>query len=117
MRSPVPRGEQPITHQQELEARIQALEAIVGALLRFSAGQQDLATALKEARHRGEQFVQEPANNLPPAYVEFYRDSFHALAVSMIPLEGLASFQASLQNVPAKVDGGGQEGYLDSLAS
>lgn len=99
------RGEQPITHPQELEARIQALEAIVGALLRFSAGQQTLADALKEARQRGESFVRDPANGFAAEYQEYYRESFHTLAVSMIPLGELASFRASLKSAGAEVDG------------
>ena len=110
MQSPVPRGENtPITHQQELEARIQALEAIVGALLRFSAGQQSLATALKEARQRGESFIRDPANQVPADYQELYREAFHTLAVSMIPLGEMETFRASLQNPSAEVDGGGEE--------
>jgi len=99
------RGEQPITYQQELEARIQALEAIVGALLRFSAGQQSLANALKEARQRGEAFIGDPANAVLAEYKEFYRESFHTLAVSMIPLGEMESFRASLQNLSAEADG------------
>ena len=109
MQSPVSRGEQPITHQKELEARIQALEAMVGALLRFSAGQQDLANALKEARQRGEAFLRDPANNVPADYVAFYRDSFHTLAVSMIPLEGLENFRSTLQSMSETVETGGDE--------
>jgi hypothetical protein len=99
MQSPVPRGAQSISREEELEARIQALEAIVGALLRFSAGQQDLANALKEARQRGETFIQDPRNEVPPDYADFYRGSFHTLAVSMIPLKGLETFRASLQDM------------------
>ena len=109
MQSPVNRGDLPITHQQELEARIQALEAIVGALLRFSAGQQSLAIALKEARQRGEAFIRDPANEVPADYQEFYRESFHTLAVSLIPLGEMESFRTSLQNLTAEVDGDGEE--------
>jgi hypothetical protein len=103
------RGEQPITQQQELEARVQALEAIVGALLRFSAGQQSLANALKEARHRGEAFTGDPANAYSPEYQEFYRETFHTLAVSMIPLGELETFRASLQNLNTEVELGVDE--------
>jgi hypothetical protein len=109
MQSPVPRGETAITHQQELEARIQALEAIVGALLRFSAGQQTLGNALKEARQRGEAFLRDPANEVPADYAAFYRDSFHTLAVSMIPMGDMETFRTSLQNLPVEVDSDGED--------
>jgi hypothetical protein len=103
MQSPVPRGEQSITREEELEARVQALEAIVGALLRFSAGQQDLASALKEARQRGETLLRDSANEVSSGYADFYRGSFHTLAVSMIPLKGLDTFRASIQDGTVKV--------------
>jgi hypothetical protein len=117
MRSPVPRGKKSITHQNELEARVLALEAIVGALLRFSAGKQDLASALKEARSRGESSVQDSANNASPDYMESYRDSFHTLAVSMIPLQELESFRASLQKTRAADEDAGEEGARGSASS
>ena len=104
MQSPVPHGEQPITHQKELEARIQALEAMVGALLRFSAGRQDLANALKEARQRSEMFLRDPVNNVPVDYATFYRDCLHTLAVSMVPLEEMETFRASLQSLSGAFD-------------
>jgi len=109
MNSPAPRRDPSITHQQELEARIQALEAIVGALLRFAAGQQSLANALKEARQRGESAISDPANAMLAEYQEFYRDSFHSLAVSMIPLGDLETFRSNLQNLDAKRDPGSEE--------
>jgi hypothetical protein len=94
-----------------------ALEAIVGALLRFSAGKQDLASALKEARSRGESFIEDPANNASPDYMESYRDSFHTLAVSMIPLQELESFRASLKNITAPDDAAGAEATRGSASS
>lgn len=109
MASSAPHGESPLTHQQELEARIQALEAIVGALLRFSAGRQDLAKALKEARQRGEATLRESPEPLSTEFVEFYRDSFHVLAVSMIPIGEIETFRASLKNLGAEFDSGNDD--------
>jgi type II secretory pathway component PulJ len=116
MRIPVSRSEQSITRQEALEARVQALEAIVGALLRISAGKQDLASALKEARLRGEASMQDPANNASPDCLDFYRDAFHELAVSMIPLQELETFRASLQNKTTPVDSVGEEGSRGSVS-
>jgi hypothetical protein len=114
MQSAVPRGEPSIAYEQELEARIQALEAIVGALLRFSAGQQDLASALKEARHRSEAFMRDPNNNIPPGYEAFYRGVFHNLAVSMIPLNELESFRSSVQDLaPVAKTAGDEDTYAN----
>jgi hypothetical protein len=110
MNKPAPRRDPSITRQQELEARIQALEAIVGALLRFSAGQQSLANALKEARQRGESVIGDPANEALAEYQELYRDSFHSLALSMIPLGELETFRASLQNPEPERDAVGEKG-------
>jgi hypothetical protein len=116
MQIPISRGENPITRQEELEARVQALEAIVGALLRISAGKQDLANALKEARVRGEAAMQDPAKNASPDCVEYYRDAFHTLAVSMIPLQELETFRASLQNKTTPVDSTGDNGPRGSAS-
>lgn len=96
MQNPVPRSEPSLNYQKELEARVHALEAIVGALLRFAAGQQDLANALKEARQRSEAYMRDPANQVLPEDEPSYRGSFHTLAVSMIPLGDLESFRANL---------------------
>ena len=117
MQSPVPGGKPMINHQAELEARIQALEAIVGALLRFSAGQQSLADALKEARQRGEAYLRDPANNAAPDYVAFYRESLRALALTMVPLADLETFQATLQDMNTAFNTGSAEDARGACSS
>ena len=49
---------------------------------------------------------------VPEDYATFYRDSFHTLAVSMIPMGELDSFRTSLQNLPSEVDGASEKSSI-----
>jgi len=49
--------------------------------------------------------------------MESYRDSFHTLAVSMIALQELESFRASLKNITAPDDAAGAEAPRGSASS